>query len=99
MTSRTVQVANNYGESVRVKVIYRDGNTEDIALDNNKIKVFEINTVGIFLEPEDCDLNIIVYKMDDDILPDKRIIPANKNNYLVNIKKGNKGFETSVTAI
>jgi len=79
MTSRTVQVANNYGESVRVKVIYRDGNTEDIALDNNKIKVFEINTVGIFLEPEDCDLNIIVYKLDDDILPDKRIIPANKN--------------------
>ena len=99
MTSRTVQVANNYGESVRVKVIYRDGNIEDIALDNNKIKVFEISSVGVFLEPDACDLNIIVYKLGDDILPDKRIIPANKNNYLLNIKKGNIGFETSVTEI
>lgn len=98
MTSRTVQVANNYGESVRVKVTYRDGNSEDIALDNNKSKVFEISRVH-FLEPDDCDLKIFVYKLDDDILPDQRIIPANKNNYLVNIKKGDKGFETSVTEI
>lgn len=98
MTSRTVQVANTYGESVRVKVIYRDGNIEDITLDNNQIKVFEISDVN-FLEPHQCDLHIFVYKLGDDILPDKRIIPANKNNYLLNIKKGNIGFETSVTEI
>ena len=98
MTSRTVQVANTYGESVRVKVIYRDGNIEDITLDNNKIKVFEISGIH-FLEPHECELNIFVYKLGDDILPDKRIIPANKNNYLVNIKKGNTGFETSVTEL
>ena len=98
MTSRTVQVANTYVESVRVKVIYRDGNIEDITLDNNNIKVFEISRVHL-LEPEDCELNIFVYKLGDDILPDKRIIPANKNNYLLTIKKGNTGFETSVTEI
>jgi len=98
MTSRTVQVANTYGESVRVKVIYRDGNIEDITLDNNNIKVFEISDVH-FLEPQDCELNIFVYKLGDDILPAKRIIPANKNNYLVSIKKGNTGLETSVTEI
>jgi hypothetical protein len=98
MNSRTVEVANNYGKSVRVKVIYRDNNVENITLDNNKIKVFEISSVA-FLEPDACDLKIVVYSLDDDILPHERIIPANENNYLVNINKGNSGFETSVTAI
>lgn len=99
MNSRTVEVANNYGKSVRLKVTYQDGNVENITLDNNKIKVFEISSVGIFREPDDCELKICVYSLDDNILPQERIIRANKNNYLVNINKGNTGFETSVIEI
>ena len=95
MTSRTMHVTNNCGESVRVKVTYRDGNTDDITLDNNETQSFEIRGT-IFMEPDECEVVVVVYKIDDDISKQQRTIAAGKNEVNVFIKQGNTSPVISV---
>lgn len=89
-----MHVTNNCGESVRVKVIYRDGNTEDIILDNNKTQSFQIRGT-LFMEPDDCEVDVVVSKLNN-ILIQKKPIPIAKNEVSVFINKGNVSPEIVV---
>jgi hypothetical protein len=89
MTSRTMHITNNYGESVWVEV-FNDGTlfTDDITVDNNDTRSLEIiwevyGVVGSY------ELEVRVYKIGEDIPKGQRTIQPGKNEVNVIIKKGN----------
>jgi hypothetical protein len=90
-----MHVTNNCGESVRVKVTYRDGNTDDITLDNNDTQSLEIRGT-IFMEPQECEVDVVVYKLDDDTSKVQRTIAAGQNEINIFIKKDNRSLVISV---
>lgn len=91
MTSRTMHITNNYGESVRVEV-FNEGalTTDDITLDNNDTRSLEIigEVYGI-IPLEHCELQVIVYKIGEDTPKGQRTIQPGNNEVNVIIKKGN----------
>jgi len=91
MTSRTMHITNNYGESVRVEV-FNEGTlfTDDITVDNNDTRSLEIivEVYGI-VNYGNCELKVIVYKIGEDTPKQQQTIQPGKNEVNVIIKKGN----------
>ena len=88
MTSRNINITNNYGKPVRVQVIQMDNNTDDITLENNKTRTLAIRT-PLFREPSDCDVTVLVYEIGDDTFKEKQTIQGSQNDVDVTIEKDN----------
>ena len=90
MTSITMYVTNNYGESVRVEVINYDAlMTGNITVDNNDTQSLEIikEVYGIVYTH---DVEVIVYKIGEDTPKIKQTVELGKNEVInVIITKNN----------
>jgi len=88
MTSITMHITNNYGESVRVEVINYDVlTTDNITVDNNDTQTLEIikDVYGIAYTR---DLEVIVYKIGEDTPKDQQTIQLGSKigeNEVVNV--------------
>jgi len=90
MASRAINITNNFGESIRVQVVYRDSSYDDIIVDDNDTRSLEIKGT-YFMDPDQCRVGVLVYKLGEDTPKEERIIEEGRNAVNVIIKKGNTG--------
>jgi hypothetical protein len=85
-----MNITNNFGESVRVQVVYRDASVDDITVDDNDTRSLDIKG-NIFMEPDECPVGVLVYELGEDTPKEELIIKEGRNAVNVIIKKGKTG--------